>query len=379
MSQHHQLYYRCRHQHQHYEEQNYHSVAGLWRETHSSIQSDSESSCGEDDGDDGCSVISRLKSAPVTDQVNKPHPLTVNNAGAINSTNNDAPPSPWATGTTKQRIIDELKNKSSDIHLYYNKECTDKEDTVNILYSTIRDKYAPKHTMKNFRPNIKRLIESMIKKTGPFKDNTGGSGVAGSIKNIDPWFTSCKKISLGYTLLHDMYMFDMKQMKNMNVDKLWASHPQFKQYPLAEFKKYNKNMQKMVTTKMQRASTEEDFLKADLLNEPEKFITCRGTPFWSKHDAKKLLSKDIDNGIGKLMPPRDLWKKRKEYQEFPLDFFRKRIYEVRSKKLAAPYWQVKRNKNAMKLHRIETDRLRKEWVEGIELMDLMDRLSIGDE
>jgi hypothetical protein len=31
------------------------------------------------------------------------------------------------------------------------------------------------------------------------------------------------------------------------------------------------------------------------------------------------------------------------------------------------------------LHRIETDRLRKEWVEGIELMDLMDRLSIGDE
>jgi hypothetical protein len=76
---------------------------------------------------------------------------------AINSTINDAPPSPWATGKTKQRIINELKNKSSDIHLFYNKECTNKEDTITILYSTIRDKYAPQHDMKNFRPNIKRL------------------------------------------------------------------------------------------------------------------------------------------------------------------------------------------------------------------------------
>jgi hypothetical protein len=58
------------------------------------------------------------------------------------------------------------------------------------------------------------------------------------------------------------------------------------------------------------------------------------------------------------MMPRQLWESRVEYQAFPYDYFHKRVYEVRQKGLAGPYWQVKRNKNGRELHRLETDEMR---------------------
>ena len=61
------------------------------------------------------------------------------------------------------------------------------------------------------------------------------------------------------------------------------------------------------------------------------------------------------------MKPKILWESRVEYQAFPYDHFRKRVYEIRSKQLAAPYWQVKRNKNGRELHRLETNEMRKVW------------------
>ncbi len=80
----------------------------------------------------------------------------------------------------------------------------------------------------------------------------------------------------------------------------------------------------------------------------EKICNRRNTPFWHKQKAKKLLLKDVKDGVDKSMTPKELWLKRKEYQEFPLQSFCKCIYKVRSKKLAGPYWQAKPNKNAMK-------------------------------
>ena len=104
----------------------------------------------------------------------------------------------------------------------------------------------------------------------------------------------------------------------------------------------------------------------------QKQITCRGTLFWGEHAAKKLLIKDVDNGIGQTMKTQELWKSRKEYQAFPYEFFRKRVYEVRQKALAAPYWQVKRNKNGREQHRLQTNRMREEWAMDVKIEKMND-------
>jgi hypothetical protein len=66
--------------------------------------------------------------------------------------------------------------------------------------------------------------------------------------------------------------------------------------------------------------------------------SCRGTLSRNKHAAKVMLIKDVEDGIGRTTEPLQLWESGEEYQAFPYEFFRKRVYEVRQKALAAPYW-----------------------------------------
>jgi hypothetical protein len=71
-----------------------------------------------------------------------------------------------------------------------------------------------------------------------------------------------------------------------------------------------------------------------------------------------MLDKDLKDGIGQNMKPKELWMSRREYQCFPYNYFHKRVHEVSYKQHAAPYWQVKRNNNGRALHRLETDEMR---------------------
>ncbi len=89
--------------------------------------------------------------------------------------------------------------------------------------------------MKKICSNFKRLIESKIAMKGPFKMNAKAS------KEIEPWYTSSKNTSLAYTLLHDMYHFNASKINSMKAEDIWKSHPQFRHYPIDNFKKYNKN------------------------------------------------------------------------------------------------------------------------------------------
>jgi hypothetical protein len=85
----------------------------------------------------------------------------------------------------------------------------------------------------------------------------------------------------------------------------------------------------------------------------QKQITCTGTPFWSEHAAKKMLDKDLKDGIGQNMKPKELWMSRREYQYFCYNYFCKCVHEVRYKQLAASYWKVKRNKNGWDIQCLE--------------------------
>ncbi len=89
----------------------------------------------------------------------------------------------------------------------------------------------------------------------------------------------------------------------MKAEDIWKSHPQFQQYLIEDFKRYNKNM---VNAKEMRAAAEDAIFLEDTQHHPQKQITCRGTPFWSNHAAKKMLIKDVEDGVGQTMMPRHL-------------------------------------------------------------------------
>jgi hypothetical protein len=123
-------------------------------------------------------------------------------------------------------------------------------------------------------------------------------------------------------------------------------------------------MKKMVSNKVMRVATEEANYQEDMQHHVQKQITWRGTPFWVKHAAKKMLIKNVEDGIDQPMTKRQLWESQAEYQAFPYDFFCKRANKVQQKALGAPYWQYKRNKNRREQQHLETDKMRKNglWV-----------------
>ncbi len=90
---------------------------------------------------------------------------------------------------------------------------------------------------------------------------------------------------------------------------------------MEDFKKYNKNMKILITNKVAHAATEEAIFQNDMQYHPQN----------------------------------------------------KCVYEVRQEALAAPYWQVKRNKNGRELHHLQTDRMRENWAIDVEIEKITER------
>ena len=136
-------------------------------------------------------------------------------------------------------------------------------------------------------------------------------------------------------------------------------------------------MKIFVSKKVKLAATEDAIYLEDMQRHSQKQITCRGTPFWSEHAAKKMLDKDLKDGIGQNMKPKELWMSRREYQYFPYNYIHKHVYKVRYKQLAAPYWQVKRNKNGRALHHLETNQMRTKWADGEDFEEMISMFKQG--
>ena len=266
---------------------------------------------------------------------------------------NNGPPSPWRNSKSKLQIIDELKNETSDIHLLIGRYTS--SDFSNVKFKQILGKYAGnKYKLSNFKDNIKRLLNHYQQQTGPFK-----------AEGVEPWYTSPTNVSRAYALLFTLHMDSTKSqiINNMSAEEIWRSHNQFQLYELNKFKTYIKNMEKLTSKRKTLICEEEECFKRDMSKHTKHSSTSRGYPFWHNHQASKLLKEHISNEmLDKVikMKPQQLWKLREEYQAFPLHIFRKHIYQERTKQLAAPYWQHKRNKNAQKKYE-ETEEMLKEW------------------
>lgn len=303
-----------------------------------------------------------------------------NNERNNNDDDSNHPPSPWGSSKSKQQIIDELKDDTSDIHLQIGAYTDDDFKDVNFKF--LHQHYAGnKYKHSNFRENLKRLLKHFKNKTGPFKPEKEEGQQEEDI--VEPWYTSVNNVSKAYTLLFLLHMNKTKSrvLNQMAVEDIWRSSPEFQKYELEKFKTYLSNMKKLTNKRKELIEKEEAAYEMDMLTLPHADLTSRGIPFWNRHDASKLLKEDEANGTAKSMKPKQLWQSRKEYQDFPLSVFRKHIYQERMKNLAAPFWQYKRNKAAKKKFEDAEEKM-KEWNEdyinrqmyGIDL----EKINLGD-
>jgi len=281
-------------------------------------------------------------------------PLQINTA-LDTDTDNNHPPTPWRTSKAKLGIIKELKDPSSDIHLLIGFYTVDDFSQVN--FKMIREKYTNnKYKADRFRENMKRLLKNLLTSTGPFAPEII------NVNEVVPWYTSVSNVSPAYSLLFGLYMDQLKCriINAMTDEEVWQSSPHFQQYDLEKFITYNKNMKKLTNKRKSLIQEEEESFRRDMLKLPEKLETSRGLPFWNRHQASDLLHQDVIDGVASRMKPKDLWMSRIEYQDFPLSVFRKHIYQEKTRQLAAPYWQYKRNNNAKKRFE-ETEEMMKQW------------------
>ena len=273
-------------------------------------------------------------------------------------TETDRPPTPWGSSTAKKHIIAELKNEDSDIHLLIGQYTTTKFDKVKFL-ALLRNFAGNKYKLHLFRNNMKGLLVHFMNKTGPFKaDIEGGKKLV-----VEPWYTSAKNVSKAYALLFSLHMnpTTYRSIEKMSAEEIWKSSPLFQQYELIKFKEHLKKMADRTTKRKQLIQIEHDAFIADMRALPPNRITSKGYPFWDTHPAFELLEEDEKSGRTETMTPLELWKSRKEYQEFPLIVFRKHIYQLRTKQLQVPYWQFKRNNIARKKYEEDAEMLSSEW------------------
>ena len=143
-----------------------------------------------------------------------------------------------------------------------------------------------------------------------------------------------------------LYMDEKKSrtIRGMSVEEIWESHPQFQLYELGKFKTYNKNMEKLTSSRKGLISEEEAIFRRDMIKLRDTISenTSRGYPFvWHTHPASKMLKGYIARemlGDTNKTKPMQLWKLRVQYQDFLLLVFCKHIYQKSAKQLAVPYW-----------------------------------------
>ncbi len=132
----------------------------------------------------------------------------------------------------KQRIITELKDKQSDIHLFIPDDPT---DFKHINYKEIHQCYASRYELSRFKGYMTTILNNYKSGARQFKDD-----------DIEPW-TSRSKRSKGWHLLYGLLMntASKEKLKRMSVDDIHKSEPTFKRYGIKDFEKYYRDMIKL--------------------------------------------------------------------------------------------------------------------------------------
>lgn len=325
-------------------------TTALYRQNEDSLSdSDEESSRGS------CRSSRAEDSDPEDDDVEGCRANDENDDGSASSlrSNEDRPLSPWGDKCrSKQKIVEELKREASDIHFFIPDDPT---DFNNVAFQEIHKRYAPRYQLSRFKGYMKSILKNFKDGTRQFKDDSNG---------IEPW-TSRSKRSEGWHLLYGLLVDNESRdrLEAMSLQDIWESNRLFKCYPLNDFKKYYKDMDKLTKKRRQKLDEDELVFQQYCRDFPAKELTSKGEPFWYNHPAKSLLAEDVKSGLASDMKPADLWLTRDEYQEFTLKTFRAHIYQEKEKQRARPYWRKRRDEQAKIELDKEREKMKQEWMD----------------
>ena len=192
---------------------------------------------------------------------------------------------------------------------------------------------------------------------------------------LDGWIKSTAKEVL-VTLLRDRaswvneiidsdptFMVRRSRSTAKTIEKIHGQNALFCAYPLKNFITNFRNLKKSLDSERRNASFDQEAYN----KEKEKYPVLRtlkaGYPRWNHplNEAKMLLSQDTEeDGVyqNENLKPKALKALRNEYQSFPDDIFRNRLYKAKSAHKEKPYWQNERNKSMRKRKVLEQDLLK---------------------
>jgi hypothetical protein len=125
---------------------------------------------------------------------------------------------------------------------------------------------------------------------------------------------------------------DIEKKKDRNPDgtaktpaQVFQMHTTYWKYDIKNFRSNLRNLRKVVHL----AESEAVLSHRATIQFLEMFPPAAGekNPRWDNSEAKRLLRIDIKEGRHKVMKPRKLRKRRREYEKFDPDYFRQKIYQ----------------------------------------------------
>ena len=174
---------------------------------------------------------------------------------------------------------------------------------------------------QNTVANIRRLKKQYTNKEGPFSEKETSKGAT-----PEPFKTKTTQ-SKAYTLLLKLHMkSDQSGIDKKSDEEIHQSDPNFSQYPLSDFKKYNKNVQKMAKKRNEKLNRVTDTFRRQMESNPRGDLTDRGLPFWDTHPGYEMLLSDFDKiekGEMSRLTPMQLYQSRNVYKEFPFQSVQK--------------------------------------------------------
>jgi len=242
----------------------------------------------------------------------------------------------WKTSKQKEDIVAAFLDNESGIQSM----------SVAQIFDTYADGVG--WEKQNTMANIRRLKKQYTNKEGPFSEK------------------ETNKDATPEPLLLQLYMkSDQSGIDKKSDEEIHQSNPIFSQYPLSDFKKYIKKVQKVSKKRKEKLSRDTDTFRRQMKSNPRGDFTDRGLPFWDTHPGYEMLSSDFDKiekGEMERPTPMVLYKSRNVYQEFPFQEFKYHFNQENRKRKEANFWRHKMKLDARKAHVDEVDKMYDEWL-----------------
>ena len=156
-------------------------------------------------------------------------------------------------------------------------------------------------------------------------------------RSKDPKFIKWEKSKAKGILLRDLEpggaLVGMEDIPMQTIYEYYHQFPEFEKVCFQQFKDRLTDYFKAAERDRHLALRDARVLWHDRKRQPAQTRNERGELVFDQHRAKKLLRKDVKNGVHLTMTPSQLRLTRPEYQEFKKKIFKGRVYqEVRRQK-----------------------------------------------